>query len=379
MGVILPCFIGLINSKVHMEVKGLHPSIVHEQPALVLVVDDEPVMRNLIVQAVAKEGYRVIQAENGAECLAQFREHSPDLVLLDAVMPVMDGFECCQELQKIVPAESGPDDHLVEFTVSDKEESDKAEEDEAVEFQEKVPVLMITGLDDDDSVDKAFDAGASDYVTKPIHWKVLRRRLNRIIEQARLHRNLGKANAELHRLASTDALTQIANRKRFDEYMSQQWSLMNRLDREMSLILCDIDHFKQYNDTYGHPAGDRCLRVVASAISKQVRRPSDVVARYGGEEFALILPNTSAKDASEIAVRVCERIETLEMEHQASETSKFVTLSVGVAGMVPASDQSHVDLIRLADQALYAAKEKGKNRVFLAYDEREPSLQISSG
>ena len=153
---------------------------------------------------------------------------------------------------------------------------------------------------------------------------------------------------------------------------------MNRLDREISLIICDIDFFKQYNDTYGHPAGDRCLRVVATAIAKQVHRPSDVVARYGGEEFALILPNTSAKDAADIAARVCKRVETLEIEHQASETSNFVTLSVGVAGMLPKSGQSYEDLLSLADQALYAAKDRGKNRAYLAYDEREPSLHIAS-
>lgn len=362
-----------------MTIKGLHPTIAHDQPASVLVVDDDPVMRNLIVQAVAKEGYCVLQAENGAECLVQFKEHAPDLVLLDAVMPVMDGFECCAELQKIEPRHSSPDDHIIDFLSDDSKPDKSADDDEALDFKEKVPVLMITGLDDDDSVDRAFDAGASDYVTKPIHWKVLRRRLNRIVQQTRMHRNLEKANAELHRLASTDSLTQIANRKRFDEYLAQQWSLMQRLDKEISLILCDVDYFKQYNDTYGHPAGDRCLRVIAAALSKQVHRPSDVVARYGGEEFALILPNTSAKDAADIALRVCNRIETLEIEHKSSEASDFVTLSIGVAGTLPVSNQSEQELLNLADQALYEAKAKGKNRVFLAYDQREPSLHISHG
>ncbi len=346
-----------------------------ELPPLILVVDDDAIMRSLIVQAVAKEGYRVVEAENGAECLAQYREHAPDLVLLDAVMPVKDGFVCCAELQQIKMDAERANRHTIEFHV---EQDSDDEDQEDSEYYDKIPVLMITGLDDDESVDKAFDAGAIDYVTKPIHWKVLRRRVNRIIEQSRLHRNLERANAELNRLASTDSLTQIANRKRFDEYFAAQWNLMQRLDREISVILCDIDFFKQYNDTYGHQAGDRCLKVVAAAIAKQVHRPSDVVARYGGEEFALILPNTPSKDAANIALNICKRIETLEMEHKGSETSDYLTLSVGVAGALPDASKSYEELIRLADNALYEAKSKGKNRVYLAYDEHEESLLISN-
>lgn len=358
-----------------MTVKGKEAANSPEQAPLVLVVDDDPIMQNLIVQAVAKEGYRVMQADNGAECIALFREHAPDLVLLDAVMPVMDGFECCSLLQNIEPEVETDDDHVVEFVKPDSPED--SEDD--YEFQERTPVLMITGLDDDDSVDKAFDAGASDYVTKPIHWKVLRRRVNRIIQQSHLHKNLEKANAELHRLASTDSLTQLANRKRFDEYFTQQWNLMHRLDKEISLILCDIDFFKQFNDTYGHQAGDRCLRVVATAIAKQVHRPSDLVARYGGEEFAIILPNCGSKDAAAIALKICQRIESLEMEHKGSEVSDSITLSIGVAGCLPSMGQDYKDLIELADRGLYSAKEGGKNRVFLAYDEHESCLQIQNG
>ncbi|MCG8416071.1 MAG: diguanylate cyclase [Pseudomonadales bacterium] len=356
-------------------IEGTDVPTTTEQVPLVLVVDDDPIMRNLIVQAVAKEGYRVMQADNGAECLTLFREHAPDLVLLDAVMPVMDGFACCSQLQNITPTTALTNEHVVEFVTPDSTE----ESEDEYEFQEKTPVLMITGLDDDESVDRAFDAGASDYVTKPIHWKVLRRRVNRIIQQSHLHKNLEKANAELNRLASTDSLTQLANRKRFDEYFTQQWNLMHRLDKEISLILCDIDFFKQFNDTYGHQGGDRCLRVVAAAIAKQVHRPSDLVARYGGEEFAVILPNCGAKDAADIALKICQRIESLEMEHKGSEVSDFVTLSIGVAGCLPAMGQDYQDLIGLADRGLYSAKEGGKNGVYLAYDEHEPCLQISSG
>jgi diguanylate cyclase (GGDEF)-like protein len=244
----------------------------------------------------------------------------------------MDGFTCCTQLQILF--EGNP-----------------------------IPVLMITGLDDQTSVDRAFEVGAIDYVTKPIHWAVLRQRVRRLLEQFQLYKQLEEANQALQHLATSDSLTQLANRRRFDEYLDHELQRMAREAAPLSLILCDVDFFKTYNDTYGHQAGDACLQQVAKAISQAVSRPADLVARYGGEEFALILPNTNAEGAVQIAEKVRSEVKALEIAHAKSQISKCVTISLGVASAVPYHTSSSAMLISAADEALYHAKAKGRDRV----------------
>lgn len=170
---------------------------------------------------------------------------------------------------------------------------------------------------------------------------------------------------QLQQQAIIDGLTQVANRRRFDEYLIQQWQLMARAKQPLSLILCDIDFFKRYNDTYGHPEGDRCLQQVAEALCQAVNRPGDLVARYGGEEFAVILPNTAAEGGLEVAKRMQTAVQALQIPHQHSQTSRYVSLSLGVTSVIPTSDTDALTVIRTADQALYQAKEQGRNGVVL--------------
>ena len=179
-------------------------------------------------------------------------------------------------------------------------------------------VLMITGLVDPESVDRTFQVGATDYITKPIHLAVLRQRVRRLIEQFQLYKKLEEANLELHRLATLDGLTGVANRRRFDEYINDEWQRMIREKLAISLILCDIDYFKKYNDSYGHQGGDACLRRVADALRFCVKRSIDLVARYGGEEFAVILPKTHPELAEEIGERVRAKVESLGLPHSGS-------------------------------------------------------------
>ncbi|AUI68747.2 diguanylate cyclase [Beggiatoa leptomitoformis] len=185
-----------------------------------------------------------------------------------------------------------------------------------------------------------------------------------IQERRRAEAELAKANQELQRLASLDGLTQLANRRRFDEYLDQEWRRAVREDVPLSLILCDVDFFKRYNDTYGHQAGDDCLRQVAMAMSQAVKRPADLVARYGGEEFAVILPNTHTDGAKTVAQNIADAVKALCLEHRASTVQPIVTLSVGVAGIYPSRGQSSIFLIKTADEALYLAKNAGRNQVF---------------
>ncbi len=182
------------------------------------------------------------------------------------------------------------------------------------------------------------------------------------IQQAELYAQLETANARLENLAHVDGLTQIANRRRFDEYLSQEWRRMRRNQKSLSLILCDIDHFKLYNDTYGHPQGDDCLKQVAQALTQVVKRPADLVARYGGEEFAVVLPDTGIGGATAVAAAMQQAIAQLGLVHKASSTRPYVTISLGVACTVPNTDPSPQALIDQADRALYRAKQQGRDR-----------------
>ncbi len=181
-----------------------------------------------------------------------------------------------------------------------------------------------------------------------------------------LYQQLETAHQELQRQACLDGLTQVANRKRLDEYLAQQWWLMVQLQQPISVILADVDFFKLYNDTYGHQAGDNCLRRVARAIQEAVGGGNYLVARYGGEEFCAILPNTDVADALGIAEKIQSRVRSLNLAHGASKVSDRVTLSIGIASTVPDPDTSVELQIALADKALYKAKTNGRDRVILS-------------
>ena len=183
------------------------------------------------------------------------------------------------------------------------------------------------------------------------------------IHQAELYQQLQQANQKLEELAIKDGLTKLANRRWFDVTMDQQWQRLQREEKPLALILCDIDEFKPYNDYYGHQQGDDCLKAVAEALQGVVHRPDDLVARYGGEEFAIVLPDTPSEKAMVVAERARKAIADLKIPHQKSSVTSYVTLSLGVGALIPSSDHSRKELIRRADQALYAAKAGGRDRV----------------
>ncbi len=323
-----------------------------EDPPVILVVDDDPFVRQLLRRVMEKEGYRVFEAANGEEGLEAYQRFNPHIVLLDALMPVMDGFTCCSKLQRLIDNEQN---------------GDALASTKSIQGIARTPVLIITALDDQESVDRAFAVGATDYITKPIHLAVLRQRVRRLIQQSQLYQQLESANRELQLLASLDGLTGVANRRRFDQYLEDEWQWMYREKLPLSLILCDIDFFKKYNDTYGHQAGDACLRRVADALRFCAKRSVDLVARYGGEEFAVILPNTTAAGAYQVAEEIRAVVNNLEIPHAQSAVSEHVTLSLGVACMTPNPEPliPPATLITAADAALYKAKAAGRNRCFL--------------
>lgn len=181
------------------------------------------------------------------------------------------------------------------------------------------------------------------------------------IQQSQLYHQLVQANGELLHLATTDALTQVANRRWFDEYLHQEWYRLAREQAPLALILADIDYFKAYNDDYGHVRGDYCLQAIATALSHSVRRSTDLVARYGGEEFAVILPNTPLSGAEEVAQEIHRQVQHLQIQHPTSAIADCVTLSIGIACTIPTPDQSPLQLLDLTDRALYQAKQSGRN------------------
>ncbi|MCA6571707.1 MAG: PleD family two-component system response regulator [Pseudanabaena sp. M57BS1SP1A06MG] len=327
------------NNK-HPPQEEIISEITASEPALILIVDDDIFMRKILVRYLERENYRVVEAANGLEALKLFQEYQPDLILLDAVMPVLDGFECCLRLQKLPQG-----DHT--------------------------PILIITALENRESVDRAYEVGASDYVAKPIHWAVLRHRVRRLLEQANLRQKLESANRrlavvikELQRLVSIDGLTQVANRRCLDEYLEQEFKRSCREKIPISLVLCDIDFFKKYNDNYGHQEGDLCLQAVAQSISKATNRPADLVARYGGEEFVIVLPNTDQEGGMNIAVKATELVRSLQIPHDYSEVAPYVTISCGVATLFPHQHTQAINLLlKSADRALYVAKAEGRNCV----------------
>jgi diguanylate cyclase (GGDEF)-like protein len=301
----------------------------------ILLVDDDLVVRAKVSESLEQDGFKVILAKNGNDGIAAYQEHHPDLILVDAVMPILDGFEFCEQLKNL--------------------------------GERLTPILMITSLDDSDSVDRAFASGATDYITKPINLSILRQRVRNLVRQSQLIKSqldrLQQANQNLQLLANLDSLTKLSNRRGFDDYIQKEWERMSKIKAPLSLIMCDVDFFKNYNDRYLHPNGDKCLIKVAMSMQNTVRRTGDLVARYGGEEFAIILPNTDALGAVSVAENVRSAIKSLQIVHEASAVCPYVTVSVGVSTIIPNHENNFQALIHAADRALYQAKSQGRDRV----------------
>lgn len=445
----------------------------------ILVVDDLPENIRLLSSLLSEQGYSVSSATDGKMALSMVQQECPDLILLDIMIPHMDGYQVCRYLKS--------------------EEKTK-----------HIPIIFLSGLDSEFDKIEAFKVGGVDYITKPFfveevvfrvkaqlssiqqqqrfkqvlneqiaERKIAERELNKsralltgvldssldgvaafeairdrhgkivdfrwlianpvaamtvggtidtlrgkrlfvegspghlfdglfelfvqvvetctvleqeyyynsfslqtwfhivavklgdgfamtfrdISDRKQIETTLKKANLRLTYQANIDSLTQIANRRRFDEYITQEWSRCAREREYLSILLCDVDYFKPYNDTYGHQAGDSCLYEVAKGIERAVKRPADVAFRYGGEEFAVILPHTDGQGAIKVAEEIHEQIQQLKISHSSSQISDVVTLSIGVSSIIPDTRTSPHNLISAADAALYDAKVKGRNRV----------------
>ncbi len=304
----------------------------------ILVVDDSPTIRAALRALLERMGHTVVEANDGKQALQMYRQDRPGLVLIDVVMPIMDGYESARHMRE-------------------------------TKADEWVPIIFLSSKEADQDLDRAIEAGGDDYLVKPVSFVVLNakiRALQRLesmrTKQLEMSRDLASANRELEKLSRQDGLTGIANRRYFDSYLVTEVRRGARERQPLSLILSDVDHFKAFNDCYGHQAGDDCLRRVAAALSSAGRRPADLAARYGGEEFAMVLPGTVLDGAVDVAQAVSRVIEGLAIPHERSAVDRKVTLSQGIVSLTPEKETSSEDLIQRADQALYLAKQQGRNR-----------------
>lgn len=291
---------------------------------VIMIVDDE--IANIeLVGAMLEQEYEILFARSGEQALNVARRSTPDLILLDVVMPGLDGYETCRLLKQ--------DPGLAD-----------------------VPVIFTTGRNGIEDEERGLAAGAIDYVTKPVQPISLRHRVGN-------HVNLKQMRDRLVNLAMIDPLTGLGNRRMLDRLMSQELARLGPDRAWLSVILLDVDYFKKYNDIYGHPAGDLCLTQVARALGGTIRNGRDHCTRYGGEEFACILPQTGLADAMDIADRMRRSVEALSMPHAGSDVVPVVTISAGVISGPCAPGQEMSFWIEQADRLLYQSKQSGRNRV----------------
>lgn len=291
----------------------------------VLIVDDTPSNIHTL-STILKAEYRIKVAKDGVSALKIASvQGAIDLILLDIVMPDMDGYAVCEVLKK------DP-------------------------YMQHIPVIFVTAKDAPDEQAYGFELGAADYITKPFDPTVVKVRVKHQIE-------LKSTQEELERLSLYDGLTQIPNRRYFDAFYEKTFKESLREKVSMAILMMDIDYFKRYNDHYGHAAGDTCLVEVARALKEAVYRPSDLLARYGGEEFVVVLKDVSIEGATKVAQRLLEAVEALHLPHEHSSCSSYVTLSIGVALKAFDVELSQKELLMKADEALYEAKAQGRNRV----------------
>jgi diguanylate cyclase (GGDEF)-like protein len=290
----------------------------------VLVADDVPDNVKLLAYELSDHGYEVVTAADGPQTLEAARRDDPDVILLDVMMPGLDGVEVCRRL-KADPRLSA------------------------------IPVIMVSAYGMEQDVIRGLDAGAQDYVTKPFALPVVLARVRSAVRTKADADRSAATNQRLAELAATDGLTGLKNHRHFRETLPVLVSLATRQEIPLSVLMIDMDHFKAYNDTFGHPAGDEVLRALAALLSTEVRQ-QDVVARYGGEEFAVLLPGADEGSARLTGERLRAAVESHPWPRRA------VTVSIGAATLTPGEHDGQT-LVDRADRALYEAKRRGRNRL----------------
>jgi len=320
----------------------------------ILIVDDSPTSRASLTRDIERMGHRPLVASGGMHAIEIYQKEHPGLVLLDVMMPDIDGYTVARKIR-------------------------------AIQVDEWVPIIFLSAKDDDQDLERGIEAGGDDYLIKPVSYVVLNakiRAMQRIDDMRQkllyLSRQLAAANRELEKISHQDGLTGLANRRYFDFFLSQELMRAKRNRQQITVMLCDVDAFKAYNDNYGHLAGDEALRRLAKALASTCKRSGDLVARFGGEEFALVLPDTPPEGAEQMARNILDAVLGMQIPHSYSRVSSYLTISVGYISTAPAQEVTSESLLLHADEALYQAKQKGRNAYF-AFNEPPEASQKTAG
>lgn len=315
----------------------------------ILVVDDQSSLRQALGLQLRTHGYEVIEAADAAEALAQFKAFKPDLILLDVILPDEDGYWVARQIR-------------------------------GMEGGRWTPIIFLSGQDQDLDLWQGIESGGDDYLVKPVSEVVLRAKvhaMSRLLamrnELIQATEELRQANERLAHISTHDDLTGLANRRGFNEELHRQIGQAKRTGQPLTLILCDIDHFKRLNDAAGHVTGDACLREVGALLKACCRRPTDYAARYGGEEFGLVLPNTPKSGAMTFVRALQQMLRNRGLVHPDSPTSRYVTISGGITTCVPDDDTSARSMLMRADEALYLSKTRGRDR-FFSFEMQQDSI-----
>jgi diguanylate cyclase (GGDEF)-like protein len=295
----------------------------------ILIADDDLTCRVILRKSLEKLGHEVIVSADGDEAWTQFKETNPEVVISDWMMPGKDGLALCDAI--------------------------RSEKNASYTY-----FILLTALNDKDSVLRGLEAGADDYLTKPFDSKELQARLISGRRVTELHRELARLNEKLYKEGRTDPLTRVGNRRCMQEELDQLFDRAQRYEQGFSVALCDIDHFKTYNDHFGHLQGDVALKAVAEVLRNQ-GRCGDSVYRYGGEEFLIVLPGQTLDKAALAMERRREAVMAAKISHPMSDTAEVVTISVGIAAYFVDDDANVIELVKRADRALYEAKSSGRN------------------
>ncbi|MEX0892365.1 MAG: diguanylate cyclase [Gemmatimonadota bacterium] len=307
----------------------------------ILVVDDNRDNVEIIATRLRYRGYEMIEATNGEEALAAVDEQPPDLILLDVMLPDIDGYEISRRIKG----------------------------NESLGY---IPIILVTARDSTQDKVMGLDAGADDYLTKPINFPELEARVRSMLRIKRLQDELEEKNEELERLSISDGLTGLFNHRHIHGLLAEEFERAERGNHPLTVAMFDLDHFKGINDTHGHQAGDRVLEQMAD-ILRESAREIDRMGRYGGEEFMVLLPDTDLEEGATFVERIRKRIADGSFTIGDDQTIN-ITISAGVATYPHETVRSPEALVRMADNALYAAKEGGRDRV-VRFDEMEHDPQ----
>lgn len=296
----------------------------------ILLVEDSATLRHAMSHYISEAGHTPLIARSGEEALQLLEDTPVDLIIMDVEMPGLNGFETTRLIREWLGG------HWI-------------------------PIIFVTGKNEDESYREGIEAGGDDYLIKPVSPVIIKAKIRAMARIAEMRDQLNQLNAELEALSQLDSLTQILNRRTFNDQANQHWLIAVRHQTPTSVLMIDVDHFKPYNDHYGHPAGDRCLKQITQAIKGCLQRPTDLLGRYGGEEFIALLPETDLTGARHMAHCINETVRELGLEHRHSPTAGCVTVSIGGATCHHSMGHSLEEVVKCADRALYKVKHTSRD------------------